>query len=125
MMSSYDELKQISKSQKRQRVALIVLSLALAASTIVTWKAVAALREVTQIQKQALEPRKPGTAPKTALRRPNLRSETQANASSRRTQGLARPGVQNATGDRPTAVDSAPDSQAPGKHASLERPGRQ
>ena len=64
MTASYEELQQIVKSQKRQQVALIVLSVVLAGSTIVTWKSVAAMREANEMQKQMLESRKVSATPK-------------------------------------------------------------
>jgi hypothetical protein len=125
MTASYEELKQIVKSQKRQRVALMVLSVVLAASTIVTWKSLTAMRETNEIQKQMLESRKAGPASKAALRRSNARPETQANAESRRPAGPTQPGTQKRIGDRTAAIDSATDVPLPSTRAPLNRPGRQ
>ena len=125
MTASYEELKQIVKSQKRQQIALIVLSVALATSTVVTWKSVAALHEANEMQTQMLESRKVISAPKVAVRRSNARPDTQANAESRRPQGSTQPGAQKRIGDRTAAIDSAIDVPVPTTRTPLDRPGRQ
>ena len=125
MMSSYEELKQISRSQRRQQVALIVLSVVLAVSTIVTWKSVAAMREANEIQKQILESRKARPAPKAALRRSNPGSETQARAEPHRQPGSTHPSARKRMDDPPAAIDSAPAAPLPSTRALPDRPGRQ
>ena len=125
MMSSYEELKQISRSQRRQQVALIVLSVVLAVSTIVTWKSVAAMREANELQKQILESRKARSAPKAALRRSNPASETQARAEPHRPPGSTHPSARKRMDDRSAAIDSAPSAPPPSTRALPDRPGRQ
>jgi hypothetical protein len=125
MTSSYEELKQISRSQKRQQVALAVLSIALAASTIITWKAVAAMREANEIHKQLIESRKPGSTAKATLRKPNLRAETRADADPHHAPGLTHPGGQKRTVERPAPAGSAPNAPLAATNTLLARPGRQ
>jgi hypothetical protein len=125
MTASYEELQQIVKSQKRQQIALIVLSVVLAGSTIVTWKSVAAMREANEIQKQMLESRKVSSAPKATLRRSNAHPDTQANAESRRPPSSTQPSAQKRIGDRTAAIDSATDVPLPSTRAPVDRPGRQ
>jgi hypothetical protein len=124
MTASYEELQQIVKSQKRQQVALIVLSVVLAGSTVVTWKSVAGMREANEMQKQMFESRKVSAAPKAAVRRSNARPDTQANAESRRPPGSTQPGAQKRISARTAAIDSAIDP-VPTTRTPLDRPGRQ
>jgi hypothetical protein len=125
MTASYEELQRIVKSQKRQQVALIVLSVVLAGSTAVAWKSVAAMREANEMQKQMLESRKVSAAPKAAVRRSNPRPDTRANAESRRPQASTQPGAQKRISDRTAAIDSAIDVPVPTARTPLDRPGRQ
>jgi hypothetical protein len=125
MTPSYEELERMVKSQKRQQVALIVLSVVLAGSTIVTWKSVAAIRAANEMQKQMLESRKVISAPKAAVRRSNARQDTQASAESRRPPGSTQRGAQKRIGDRTAAIDSAIDVPVPTTRTPLDRPGRQ
>lgn len=125
MVSSYDELKQISRSQKRQQLALMILSVVLAASTIVTWKAVGAMREANTIQKEVLESRKESAPRKAALRRPNARLENQASSDSQRPRGSTRSSAQKQAVDQPAAAESAPRAPFNNTQALMARPGRQ
>jgi len=125
MTASYEELQQIVKSQKRQQVALIVLSVVLAGSTIVTWKSVSAMREANEMQKQMLESRKVSAAPKATVRRSSARPDTQASVESRRPPGSTQSGAQKRISDRTAAIDSAIDVPVPAARTPLDRPGRQ
>lgn len=127
MVSSYDELKQIARAQKRQQLALMVLSVMLATSTFVTWKALVTLREANEISRQTVDSRKPASAAKSAARRTGPHPE-QASAEPKRPQAttrtVARKHLEDASGtteNKPTA-DSAPQ---PTRQALMTRPGRQ
>jgi hypothetical protein len=121
MTPSDEELKQISRSLARHKIALIVLSVAVAASTIVTWKSVATMREVNEIQRQLLQ--KADGAPKAALaRRSSAHQETKSSAEPYRSSGL--PSAGERIGNRRPTIDSTPGARISDTNAAPDRPGR-
>jgi hypothetical protein len=124
MTSSDEQLQKIATSQKRQQVALILLSIVLAASTVVTWKSVAAMREANEIQRQLLPQQKADPGPKAApVRRSSARAESKTNTQSHGPQSLA--GEQERIGSRQGAVDSTPGTHIANAGALPKQPGRQ
>lgn len=77
--------ERISKAQGRQQLALVILSIVVAASTVaytwITWQSVAAMREANEIQRQLLEFQKVSAAKQAA---PNPTAETDARKSGAR-----------------------------------------
>ena len=82
MMSPEEQLDRIAKSQSRQQIALIVLSIVLVASLIVTAKSLLAMREANALQREQLSLQKPEPAPEVApTRKASSRPHVKANAS--------------------------------------------
>jgi hypothetical protein len=124
MTPSDEELKQISRSLARHKIALIVLSVIVAASTIVTWKSVAAMRAANEIQRQLLAPQKADGTPKAGqARRSSARSATKSSVESLRSPGV--PGAGERIGNRQPVIDSTPGARVADTRAAADRPGRQ
>jgi hypothetical protein len=124
MTSSSRELEQISRSQARQQILLIILCILVAASTIIMWKSVRATREANDIQRQLLA-EKADAPPKgpQKKRRAGARPETKVSAEPRRTPSLRR--GQDGTGGREAIADSPARADLANTHIVLARPGRQ
>ena len=124
MTSSDEPLEKIARSQKRLQIALIVLSVVLAASTITTWRSIAAMREANEIQRQLLGQQKADPGPKAApARRSSARSGSKTNAPSHGSQSL--PAEQERTGNRQGAVDGTPGTHLANARTLPSQPGRQ
>jgi hypothetical protein len=118
-------------------VLCAVIIVATATYTWVTWKAVAATREASEIQKQLLELQKARPASKAAsARRQDPRATARANTESQRAKDRARPGAREPDAFRREATDrqAAPVSESDGaapargwttRSAMAERFGRQ
>jgi Na+-transporting NADH:ubiquinone oxidoreductase subunit NqrC len=105
MMSPEEQLEKIAKSQSRQKIALIVLSIALVASLIVTWKSLATVREIKALQQEQLALQKPESAPQAApAKKPNARTRVKANVSAE-THALST--SKTHTGERESATPAA------------------
>ena len=82
MMSPEEQLEKIAKSQSRQQIALIVLSIVLVASLIVTAKSLLAMREANAVQREQLVQQKPDPTPDVVpTRKSSSRPHVKANAS--------------------------------------------
>ena len=82
MMSPEEQLEKITKSQSRQQIALIVLSIVLVASLIITAKSLLAMREANSLQRDQLSLQKPEPTPDVApTRKSSSRPYVKANAS--------------------------------------------
>ena len=82
MMSPEEQLEKITKSQSRQQIALIVLSIVLVASLIITAKSLVAMRDANAVQREQLVQQKPDPVPEVApTRKSSSRPHVKANAS--------------------------------------------
>ena len=124
MTSSDEPLEKIARSQKRLQIALIVLSIVLAVSTITTWKSIAAMREANEIQRQLLGQQKADPGPKAApVRRSSARQGSKTNTPSHGAQ--SRPDEQERASNRQGAVDSTPGTHIANARVLSNQPGRQ
>jgi hypothetical protein len=124
MTSSSRELEQISRSQARQQILLIILCILVAASTIVTWKSIRATRETNEVQRQLLAEQ--ADAPPKGLqkkRRASARPLTKVSAEPSRSPSLRR--GQDGTSGRQVVTDSPARADLADTHIVLARPGRQ
>ena len=104
-MSPEEQLEKITKSQNHQRIALIVLSIALVASLIVTWKSLATMRETKALQQEQLALQKPEPAPQAApAKKPSPRARVKANVNA---ETHASSTGKTHTGERESATPAA------------------
>ena len=125
MTSSYEELKQISKSQTRQQIVLIVLSIAVAISSVVTWRSTSAMREANELQREWLASQKSGSPRTAAL---THRSSARVGTPSVRSESQHPPAGSNAQErmtDRETTSGRAPDARVASTNPVANRLGRQ
>jgi hypothetical protein len=123
MTPSCRELEQISKSQTRQQILLIILCIVLAASTIITWKSARAMREASEIQRQLLAQTADAPSKGPQKRHASARPATKASTQSRRSPSL-RHEVEE-TGNRQAMTERTARADLTSAHALLVRPGRQ
>ena len=123
MMPSSIELEQISRSQTRQQVLLIILCIVLAASTITTWQSARAMRESNEIQRQLLAQTADAPSKGPQKRHASARPATKAITQSRPSPSL-RHAVEG-TGNRQAMIDGTVRADLTNTHALLVRPGRQ
>jgi hypothetical protein len=122
MMSPEEQLEKIAKSQSRQQMALIVLSIVLAASLIVTWKSLTTMREANALQREQLVQQKPDPAPQAAPTRKSIaRPHVKANASA---ETHASPSNKERTIEKEASTPSASTNIASARTVP-ERQGRQ
>lgn len=134
--------KQFAESQRRQQVSVVVIlsvviTVATALCTWITWESVAARREANELQKQLIELQRAGTPPKAALtQHSDARRVVHANAEPRRAPSRTHPSGQEPRGIGQTAIDGKAlpipgNSAPPSSHTwstrsvMLSRPGRQ
>jgi len=134
--------KQFAESQRRQQVSLVValcvvIAIATALYTWITWESVAARREANDLQRQLIELQRAGPPSKAALaQHSDVRRAVQVNAASHRAPSRTHPSEQDSPPVGQTEIDgkalSTPgNSISPSSHTwstrnvVLSRPGRQ
>jgi hypothetical protein len=122
MTASSIELEQISRSQTRQQILLIILCILVAASTVATWRSASALREANKLQKEFSAQSAEGSRKAPQARRANARAATKASAESHRPTN---PRAQGSTGDKRGTAESAPHGDPTGTRVALVHQGRQ
>ena len=124
MTSSDEHIEQIARLQSRQRIALIVLSISLAVSTIVTWKSLDTMREANELRRQLRAAQTADPAPKSAReRRSGSRAGINANSELRRPTSL--PGGQQRAANREAVIPGNAGTNVASAHAQGDHPGRQ
>ena len=123
MTSSQEELKQIARSQKHQQIALTVLSVVVAVSTFVMWRAGSAMREANDIQRQMTVSQKSEPARKAAsARKPNTHA---SNATMRDPSQRSPSAGQNRIGESDGQAAGTGNAHIASTNPLLARPGRQ
>ena len=117
---SHEEIQQIFKSQTRLQIALTVLAVAVAISSVVTWRSTSAMREATEIQRQWLSAQKTGSPRKAALARPSGAHRASSGASTEVQHASATSNTKERAGDQATASAAPADAHV----ASTNPPGR-
>jgi len=134
--------KQFAESQRRQQVSLVVIlsvviAVATALYTWITWESLAARREANELQRQLIELQRAGPPSKAAVaQHSDVRRVVRANAEPHRTPSRTHTSGQESLGSPQAAVDGKA-APAPGttilpsphawstRSAMLDRPGRQ
>jgi hypothetical protein len=122
MTPSSRDIEQISRSQSRQQILLIVLCIAVAACAAATWRAGSAMRDATELQRQTL-----AEAADAATKQPRKRqvSTRAGKKTSAQSQASGLPLERRGASSRQATDDDSAPTEITGARTALARVGRQ
>jgi hypothetical protein len=122
MTPSSRDIEQISRSQSRQQILLMVLCITVAACAVATWRAGSAMRDANELQKQLLaEPT--GSATKRSKKRQV--SARAAKKPSAQPHASSLPHERSGASDRRVTDDNSVPTDLASTRTALARVGRQ
>jgi hypothetical protein len=122
MTPSSRDIEQISRSQSRQQILLIILCIAVAACAAATWRAGSAMRDANELQKQILA--EPADA---ATKQPNKRqaSARAGKKASVQSQAPSLPRERRGSNDRQVTDENSAPTEVTSTRTAMVRVGRQ
>ncbi len=122
MEPSSRDIEQISRSQFRQQILLIVLCIAVAACAVATWRAGSAMRDANELQKQLLAEPADSATKQPKKRQTSARAGKKASPQS---QASSLPRERRGASDRQATDDNSAPTEVTSTRTALARVGRQ